>query len=92
MLARVNMQETMEWQRVNSAAINRLAKLGDRLAMRLIQAYRDLYDDKFNPLKQETWMQVCEDYAKRELFVSTRRILQDRWGHKIPSEYRLIRL
>lgn len=75
----------MEWQRVNADKINRLAKLGDKLAVRLVAAYRDLYADKLNPAKQSEWMKVCDDYCRRDLTNTTRRILQDRYGHKIPA-------
>lgn len=76
--------DTMAWQRTQSHHINRLAGLGDALAVKLIQAYRDLYDDKFNPAKQANWMAICDDYCRRDLTQTTKRILQDRFGHKIP--------
>lgn len=76
----------MEWQRVNADKINRLAKLGDALAVRLIVAYRDLHADKLNPVKQSEWMKVCDDYCRRDLTDVTRVILQDRYGHKAPKK------
>jgi hypothetical protein len=84
----MDMKETLEWQRHNSERINRLAKLGDALAKRLIEAYRFLYDHRLDPRAQEDWLKVCDDYARRELTQTTRRILQDRYGHKIPKTLR----
>ena len=85
-------KETMFWQRENAPLINRLAKLGDKLAKRLMLAYQQAYDDKLNIDKQSEWMKVADDFCRRELTLTTRRILQDRYGHKIPSVYRPIRL
>jgi len=82
--------ETMEWQRAQSAKINRLAKLGDALARRLIEAYRALYDDRLNPAKQADWMAVADDYCRRDLTLATRAILQDRFGHKIPPTFKSV--
>lgn len=80
--------ETMEWQRCNSEKISRLAHLGDKLAMRLITAYRELYADRLNPWKQQEWMKVCDDYCRRDLTLVTRVILQDKFGHKAPKQLR----
>jgi hypothetical protein len=85
-------QETMEWQRSNIIEINRLAKLGEPLALRLVRAYQEAYDDKLNVYKQSEWMKVCDDFSRRELMLDTRRILQDRYGHKIPSSYKNIKV
>lgn len=79
----------MEWQYCNKAEINRLAELGDKLALRLIAAYELAYRDKLNVYKQTEWMKVCDDFCRRDLMTDTRKILQDRWGHKIPSIYKV---
>lgn len=79
-------QETREWQLVNSAAITRIAKLGDPLALRLVQAYRAMFDNPFDPYIQTEWMKVCDDYVRRDLTQTTRRILQDRFEHKVPKD------
>lgn len=79
-------QQTMQWQRTQSHHINRLAKLGDALAIKLITAYRALYADQLNPIKQNEWMKICDDYCRRDLTITTRVILQDRFGHKAPKE------
>lgn len=84
----MDFNSTMEWQRVNSEKINRLARLGDKLALRLITAYRELYVDQLNPIKQTEWMKVCDDYCRRDLTLVTRVILQDRYGHKEPKQLR----
>lgn len=81
-------QETMDWQRCQHEKIGRLAKFGDKLAIRLITAYRELYADKLNPFKQAEWMKVCDDYCRRDLTAVTRVILQDRYGHKEPKQLR----
>lgn len=78
-------QMTMEWQRCNSEKINRLAKLGDKLALRLVTAYQALYVDQLNPEKQSEWLKICDDYCRRDLTLTTRVILQDRFGHKEPK-------
>ena len=80
--------ETMGWQRVNAHHIKRLAALGDKLANRLIMAYEALYADRINPDKQSEWMKICDDYCRRDLTMTTRRLLQDRFGHKIPSTFK----
>jgi hypothetical protein len=84
----MTLSETMEWQRHNINGINRLALLGDKLALRLIEAYRDLHGDKLNLAKQTVWLEVCDDFARRDLMLSTRRIMQDRYGHKLPATYK----
>lgn len=81
----MNFHDTLEWQRVQADKISRLAKLGDKLAARLIVAYRELYADRLNPVKQAEWMKVCDDYCRRDLTIVTRVILQDRFGHKPPA-------
>jgi hypothetical protein len=82
----VTFQMTLEWQRVQSHKINRLAKLGDKLALRLIVAYRDLYADQLNPHKQNEWMLIADDFCRRDLTITTRTILADRYGHKEPKQ------
>lgn len=84
----MDFHSTMEWQRVNSEKINRLAKLGDALALRLIEAYRAAFADKLNTYLQDEWMKVCDDYCRRDLTLTTRTILQDRYGHKEPKQLR----
>lgn len=79
-------QMTLEWQRVQSHNISRLALLGDPLACRLVTAYRALYVDQTNPYLQSEWMKVCDDYCRRDLTITTRTILQDRFGHKAPKQ------
>jgi hypothetical protein len=80
--------ETLEWQRCNTESINRLGRLGDKLALQLVRAYQDLYADRLNPRKQTEWMKICDDYARRELTDVTRVILQDRYGHKPPRDFK----
>jgi hypothetical protein len=82
--------ETMEWQRIQSDKIKRLAKFGDKLAKRLIDSYRILYADRLNPLKQQEWMKICDDYCRRDLTITTRALLGERFGHKIPQQLRRI--
>lgn len=81
-------RETQEWQYCNAPKINRLAKFGDKLAKRLITAYRVLYADRLNPFKQQEWMKICDDYCRRDLTITTRAQLAERFGHKIPRELR----
>lgn len=84
----MTLQMTIEWQRCNCDKINRLAKLGDPLAMRLVIAYRELHVDQLNPFKQQEWMKVADDFCRRDLTLVTRVLLQDRYGHKPPIELR----
>jgi len=81
-------QETMDWQRVNSVHIKRLADLGDRLAMKLILAYRELFVDQLNLVKQNEWLKICDDFCRRDLTITTRTLLQEKYGHKIPRQLR----
>jgi hypothetical protein len=76
---------TIEWQFCNAAKINRLAKLGDPLAIRLITAYRALYESQLDPYLQSEWMKICDDFCRRDLTITTRKILADRFGHKEPK-------
>lgn len=78
--------ETMEWQYTQAPNINRLAKLGDKLALRLVTAYRALYANKADPYLQSEWMKVADDYCRRDLMIATRKILGDRFGHKEPKQ------
>lgn len=78
--------ETMEWQYVNKDKIGRLAKLGDKLALRLIQAYRALYANRTDVYLQSEWLSVADDFCRRDLTLTTRTILQNRYGHKIPRD------
>ncbi len=81
-------QETMAWQRIQSEKIKRLAKFGDKLAKRLITAYTVLYADRTNLFKQREWMKICDDYCRRDLTITTRKQLAERFGHKIPQQLR----
>lgn len=78
-------QSTLAWQRENAPQINKLAKEGDALAMRLIEAYREAYRHPLDPYLHDEWMKICDDYVRRDLTNTTRRILQDRFGYKIPK-------
>jgi hypothetical protein len=82
----VDLASCLEWQRANSEKIGRLARLGEPLAKRLVEAYTALYGDKLNPYLQSEWMAVCDDFCRRDLMLDTRRILQDRFGHKLPPK------
>ncbi len=84
----MTLQEALEYQRTQSHHIKRLADLGDRLAMKLITAYRELYSDQLNPIKQNEWMKIIDDYCRRDLTIVTRTLLQDRLGHKVPKSLR----
>lgn len=80
--------ETQAWLRENGVHINRLAELGDALAVRLIAAYRALYAKQLDPYLQTEWMKICDDFVRRDLTMTTRTILQDRFGHKEPKNLR----
>lgn len=86
----MNMIETRDWQRENAGHIDELVKQGDKLAIRLVDAYRYLYDHQLDPQAQTVWLQVCDDFARRDLTKTTRVILQDRFGVKPPKDLRRI--
>lgn len=79
-------QEAMAWQRANARKVRRLADLGDELASRLIVAYYALYGEQLNPKLQSEWHKIVEDYVRRDLTIAERKVLQERFGHKIPGE------
>ena len=82
-------EETKWWLIENGAAIGRLAKQGDKLALRLIQAHHDHIRNKLNPRLQDDLIKVADDFCRRDLTVVTRVILQNRYGHKVPRYERL---
>lgn len=81
----MNFLATREWQAVNARNIKRLANEGDALAKRLIAADRARCANPLNPDLLTDWLKVADDYCRRDLTTATRRILQDRFGHKIPT-------
>ncbi len=86
----MTLSEALEWQRINAHHINRLAKLGDKTALRLIDVYRTLYADQLNPMKQNEFMAVVDDYFRRDHMIIERNQLAERFGHKIPKNFRRI--
>ena len=77
-------QETLAWQATQWDKIYRLADLGDKLARKLVTAYHDLYANQLNPRLQTEWQKIADDYCRRDLTITTRAQLQERFGHKIP--------
>ena len=86
----MNFLETREWQAVNARHIARLAKEGDALAKRLIAADRARCANPLDPKLLTDWLKVADDYCRRDLTMVTRRILQDRFGHKIPKDLKRV--
>jgi len=81
-------EETKWWLIENGPAIGRLAKQGDKLALRLIQAHYDHIRNKLDPRLQDDLVKVADDYCRRDLTITTRVILQNRYGHRIPKDLR----
>lgn len=81
-------QETLAWQACQWDKINRLADQGDKLARRLVVAYHELFASQLDPKKQDTWIKVADDYCRRDLTITTRAQLQERFGYKIPRQLR----
>ncbi len=81
-------QEALSWQQTQWDKINQLADRGDTLARRLVVAYHDLHANQLDPYLQSEWMKIADDYCRRDLTIATRRILQDRFGHKVPKPLR----
>lgn len=63
--------------------IGRLAKNGDKLALALEKAYRDLYDHPGDLALGATLRAAVEDYMHRELLIGEVRDLGSRLGHRI---------
>ena len=76
--------ETLEWQRCNSWDINRMAKLGEPLAKKLISAYVRMFDSRLNIDYQHEWMKYCDEFSRRDLIDAERYIVQNQYGHKVP--------
>ena len=79
----MTLQECIEWQRVNAHHIDRLAHQGDREANKLISVYRELYRHQLDVKLQNEFIVCCNEYAKRDLTITERDILADRFGHKV---------
>ena len=83
-------QETKAYLLDKGPTIGRLAKLGDKLAMRVIQAHWDWHKNKFDPWYQSELIKITHDYCVRSLTIATRTILQDRFGVHAPREFKII--
>ena len=83
----MTLSECMEWQRLNSHHVERLAKNGDREAKKLIFTYRTLYDHRTDVKLQNEFIRCCEEFIRRDLTVTERTELQNKFGHKLlPSD------
>lgn len=83
-------QETKMYVIEQGPKIGYLAKQGDKLALRLVKAHWDHIHDKLNPKLQTDFMKVADDYMRRDLTLTTRVILQNRFGHKAPVDLKVI--
>jgi hypothetical protein len=79
----MNLAECIEWQRVNAHHIDRLAHQGDREANKLISAYRELYRHQLDVKLQNEFVACCNEYVKRDLTITERDELANRFGHKV---------
>lgn len=79
----MKLNECLEWQRCNAHHVDRLAKLGDREANKLISAYRALYDHQLDVNLQNEFMVCCNEFVKRDLTITERDVLANRYGHKV---------
>lgn len=71
--------------RSRSVEIGTLAGRGDALAIRLMAAYRDLYDHPGDLDKGATLRAALEDYMNRDLRIKEVQELGDRFGHRLPQ-------
>lgn len=77
------MSEAIAWLRYNGHHVARLANLGDKLAARVELAYRLLYGDQLNPTKQTEFLVVIHELIRRELTITERAVLENRYGYKL---------
>lgn len=79
----MTLQDCLEWQRCNAHHIDHLAKNGDREAKKLIFTYRALYDHRTDVKLQNEFIHVVEEFIKRDLTITEREVLANRFGHKV---------
>lgn len=79
----MTLQDCLEWQRCNAHHIDQLAARGDKEAKKLIFTYRTLYDHKLNVHLQDEFIHVCEEFIRRDLTLTERVELQNKFGHKV---------
>lgn len=84
----MTLQECLEWQRLNCLHIDRLAKNGDREAKKLIFTYQTLYDHRTDVKLQNEFIRCCEEFIRRDLTVTERADLQNKFGHKLADSER----
>jgi hypothetical protein len=63
--------------------VGHLVKQGDKLAKTVYDAYMAHHGDKFNIVKQDHLMRVLNEYVGRDLHLTERSVLQNRFGYKI---------
>lgn len=71
--------------RSRSVEIGTLAGRGDALAIRLMAAYRDLYDHPGDLGKGATLRAALEDYMDRDLRIKEVQELGGKFGHRLPE-------
>lgn len=82
----MNLQQCLEWQRCNAHHINQLAQRGDHEAHKLISAYRALYDHQLDVHLQNEFVRHCVEYIKRDLTLTDRTELQNRYEYKVKTD------
>lgn len=82
----MNINQCLEWQRCNAHHIDQLAQRGDREANKLISAYRALYDHRTDVKLQNEFIRCCEEYIKRDLTITDRKELQNRYEYKVSTK------
>lgn len=75
--------EVRDWLRWQSVAIDRLAIANDKLARRVITAYRYFYDHQSDEQAQLELKAAVKDYMIRDHLDGERKDLGSKFGHKV---------
>lgn len=82
----MTLAECLEWQRLNAHHIDHLATNGDAEAKKLVFTYRTLYDHRTDLKLQNEFIRCCEEYIKRDLTITDRKELQNRYEYKVSTK------
>lgn len=79
----MSLMDIRDWLRWQHIAIDRLALAGDKLAIKVITAYRYFYDHQKDEKAQTELRAAVKDYMLREHNESERKDLERRFEHKV---------
>lgn len=78
----MTLSEIRDWLRWQSPAIDKLGIAGDKLARRVITAYRHFYDHQHDERAQADLKAAVKDYMIRDHLEGERKDLGSKFGHK----------